>query len=284
MKIQHSAELIIATYNNPRALDLCLTAVNLQSTDNFFICVADDGSGSDTEELIRLWQGKFPGNRLRHIWQEDHGFQKNKILNKAIATSVADYLIFIDGDCIPSRGFVERHLQLRKQNTFLTGGVVRLDSSTTNAVTEGLITSGTAYSEKWLLRNRGERKLGTILKSNLLPHRIRGMLERITPVKRTWNGGNSSTWRRNLIEVNGFDEDLEYGAEDIELGYRLNNSGVEGRSVRYTTLLLHLEHPRDYANAETIERNRRHAKQSKIEFKTKTSSGITKNCGQDASP
>ena len=53
-----------------------------------------------------------------HVWQEDNGFQKSQILNKAILASTTDYLIFTDGDCIPRKDFVETHLNNRETGRF----------------------------------------------------------------------------------------------------------------------------------------------------------------------
>jgi hypothetical protein len=90
----------------------------------------------------------------------------------------------------------------------------------------------------------------------------------------TWNGGNSSTARINLIRVNGFDENFGYGAEDIELGFRLNNAGIHGCHLRYTAPVLHLEHERAYAQPGDRSRNKRAARQILRQGKTMASQGI----------
>jgi glycosyltransferase involved in cell wall biosynthesis len=45
---------------------------------------------------------------IQHVWQEDDGFQKCRVMNKAIVASRGEYLIFTDGDCIPHPDFDER--------------------------------------------------------------------------------------------------------------------------------------------------------------------------------
>ena len=270
-------ELIISTYNNPRALDLCLTAVKLQTINDFKVCIADDGSGIETQDLIKAWKKKYPPGQFRHVWHEDHGFQKNKILNRAIATSEAEYLIFIDGDCLPSPQFIERHLEKSRPNTFCSGGVVRLDEKMTDLASKEFIECGEIFSKEWLKTNKGEKKIGALLKLNYIPKSVAKFLEYISPVKKTWNGGNASTWRQHLLEVNGFEEYLRYGAEDIELGYRLNNAGVKGQHIRYTAPLLHLEHTRSYADHEVARQNKLIAKASKKSKKTKSKNGIFEN-------
>jgi len=46
-----------------------------------------------------------------HVWQEDEGFQKSRILNKAILACTSDYILMSDGDCIPKSDFVEQHIK-----------------------------------------------------------------------------------------------------------------------------------------------------------------------------
>ena len=268
-----SVEVVVSTYNNPRALDLALCALRRQSVAEFNVCVADDGSGQATRDLLNEWALSF-GPRLRHIWHSDHGFRKNRILNKAIASSTAEYLIFLDGDCVPGRVFVERHLALSKPDRFCTGGVIRLNLPTSNAIAREQIESGEVFTAQWLSDHQALDSFGSRLKAGLYPAWLSGLAETLTPVSKTWNGGNSSTWRINLIKVNGFDENFGYGAEDIELGYRLNNAGIRGRHLRYTAPVLHLEHERDYADLAGKEKNKETAQQVRKGGKTLSDQGI----------
>lgn len=268
-----SVEVVVSTYNHPRALDLVLHALLRQSQPDFRICIADDGSGPQTAELIAAWQQRL-GPRLRHIWQADRGFRKNRILNKAIASSTADYLIFLDGDCLPSEHFVARHLALARPRRFCTGGVIRLTLAASEAVRTPGVDSGEVFTPSWLGSHEALRSTSARLKAGVYPRWASRLAERLTTVRRTWNGGNSSTARINLIRVNGFDENFGYGAEDIELGFRLNNAGVRGHHLRYTALVLHLEHRRDYAHPDERVRNKQAARQALRQGKTTTSHGI----------
>lgn len=181
-------EVIVSTYNSPRFLDLCLCALAYQSQQDFDVCVADDGSTADTRERVEQWQQRHFGRRLRTVWHEDLGFRKNKILNAAIASSLADYLIFIDGDCIASPDFVSRHLALKEPSRFCTGGVVRLSAKATETASVGDIEQGRIFTVGWLRQNKSLTRLGTLLKLSLLPMVVSGALEKITPVNKKWSG------------------------------------------------------------------------------------------------
>ena len=92
--------VIITTYNSEEWLQKVLVGYSIQTEQDFEVVVADDGSAEKTKAVIESFQNqfKFP---IVHVWQEDNGFQKCKILNKAILKTKSDYLLFTDGDCIP---------------------------------------------------------------------------------------------------------------------------------------------------------------------------------------
>ena len=105
-------EVIVTTYNNPTALHFALLGLQGQTCQAFSVCIADDGSTESTRQVVEIWRQKFGPERFRHVWHPDKGFAKNQILNKAISSSKADYLVFLDGDCIASPDYLKRHLEL----------------------------------------------------------------------------------------------------------------------------------------------------------------------------
>lgn len=267
-------EVIVSTYNKPRELNLVLLALARQRGAEFGVCVADDGSAEPTAELVARWTSRLGPQRLRRVWHPDDGFQKNRILNRAIATSAADYLIFIDGDCLARPDFVATHLRRRRPRGFLSGGMVRLNRQASAALDEAAVEDGRVFGAQWLRRQLGTLSLSTRLKAGLLAPPLAALLERVTPVKRTWNGANSSGWRRDIVAVNGFDERLRYGAEDVEMGVRMAHDGVRAISVRYSLALLHIDHDRPYADAAVIARNQAHVAEVRRSGRRWTEFGI----------
>ena len=73
--------------------------------------IADDGSGPETKKVVEDFQKIFPVP-LIHAWQKDLGFRLAASRNNACKLSSGDYLIFLDGDCIPKKDFVEKHRKL----------------------------------------------------------------------------------------------------------------------------------------------------------------------------
>ena len=50
--------------------------------------------------------GRCFGDRLRTSGSADEGFRRARILNLAALEARGDYIVFIDGDCIPRVGFL----------------------------------------------------------------------------------------------------------------------------------------------------------------------------------
>ncbi len=249
-------ELILSTYDSPRALTLCLTSVACQRVRPDSICIADDGSGPETAAAITAFQAAHPELAIRHVWHEDRGFEKGAILNKAIASSEAEFLVFIDGDVMIHPDFIARHLELARPGRFSTGSLIRLDAATTAAVTPGMIADGTVFRRDWLRARGAIDRFGTWLKTMPFPKPVMNLLEILTPVQKALCGANASLYRADALRVNGYDEGIKYGGGDKEFGVRLTNAGVRGRHLRYTAPLVHLDHPRGYADPEKIRRHK----------------------------
>ena len=98
----------------------------------------------------------------------------------------------------------------------------------------------------------------------------------LTPTTPSWNGHNASGWKSDLLRVNGFDERMQYGGQDRELGERLQNAGVRGKQIRYLAICLHLDHGRGYATQESVTKNRGIRDKTRRERRTWTRCGIEK--------
>lgn len=265
------SELVISTYQKPDYLALVLSTLAGQSQRPDSVCVADDGSDGRTATVVAAFQAAHPDLSLRHVWHADLGFRKTLILNEAVRSSTAGYMIFIDDDCLMHPGFIGRHLHLARRGRFLTGSVIRLDASQTG----DLLATGRV---DWTAQGRPPgwqpRKLSETLKSMPLPPALMGVLDRLSPVRCSWAGGNASTFRDNILAVNGFDTRMAYGGEDKEFGARLINSGIKGRHLRYSAPLYHLDHGRSYVDPETVARNRAIILDTRATRRVRTLSGI----------
>ncbi len=259
-----SVGVIVSTYNNPQWLEKALWGLRYQTHRPDEIIIADDGSTDETRLLVERYAKTMP---IRYVWHKDKGFLKTTILNKAVLEATADYLIFIDQDLIARSDFISQHYLHARKGHFVSGGAVLLPEQLSHAVTEEDIRTQRLFDIAWL-RQHGlpwNWKMSKLWRSKFLCW----LLNRLTPTRATWNGGNASTWREYILQANGFDTRMRYGAEDREFGQRLMNAGYKGIQLRYGTPLMHLYHTRPYRNEEDWQRNCKIWKQT-IQSKTTT--------------
>jgi glycosyltransferase involved in cell wall biosynthesis len=223
--------LLISTYNWPEALDLVLKSVLNQTVLPNEILIADDGSSEETKILIDKFRNvlKIP---VSHIWQEDIGFRKSKILNKAIAQTNADYIIQIDGDCILHNNFISDHLRFVQKGNYLYGSRVNILPKYVSEVFEKKITKFNFFSKE--IKNK--------TRALYIPF-ISKLYKSHYGISKKFRGCNVSFWRKDLIAISGYNEDFEgWGREDSDLVIRMGNNGVKAKRIRYAGILYHIFH------------------------------------------
>lgn len=231
-------------------------SLSRQTFQNFEVVIADDGSDELAVECIHqlMETASFP---VKHCWHPDNGWQKNIALNHAIEASEGIYLVFIDGDCIPHRYFLEDHFSNRKENYVLSGRRVQLSKKRTEnlcieQIKVGFLEKGTGllvllldgilgkvkHSENAIrVRNRFLRKC-------LIKDKFRGIL-----------GCNFSIHKSDILKVNGFDERYNYPGtgEDTDLDHRLQRAGIYCQSRKHLLTIYHIHHKKsDLAHAPNL--------------------------------
>jgi len=270
---QLKISVIVSTYNSEAWLEKVLLGFNCQSFRDFEVIIADDGSAAPTRELLQRMQEEvfYP---IVHIWQEDDGFQKSRILNKAVVACNTEYIIMTDGDCIPRRDFVEVHYINKEEGYFISGGYYMLPMNISLLITPEDIEQQRCFDINWLK----EKGIPKTFKNNKLTARglAARFLNAITPTNASWNGHNSSGWKKDILNVNGFDERMQYGGQDRELGERLFNFGIKSKQLRYSAVCVHLDHKRGYRTPESLEKNAGIRKKTKQEKRVWTYYGISR--------
>jgi glycosyltransferase involved in cell wall biosynthesis len=226
-----SNSLIVATYNWKEALALVLASVRSQSLLPGEVIVADDGSRGDTRGLIAREAATFPVP-LRHVWQEDDGFRKGRILNEAMARASGDYLVAIDGDMLIHPEFVRSHLRFARRGWYIQGSRMMLGlTATARTLAAGRRAAGIFSAD---VRNRVNG-----IHAPFLSRFSRG---ETGPILRT-RGCNISYWRDDILRVNGYNESIEgWGREDSEMIARLMNAGVRRRNLKFAAVSYHMHH------------------------------------------
>lgn len=229
--------LIISTYNWPEALHCCLLSVARQEVLPDEVIVADDGSTRDTGALIESLENGFPVP-LKHIWHQDEGFRKARILNKAVGSSTGEYIIQIDGDVILNAYFIKDHLAAAEKGAFIRGTRAMLTPARTTEVLSSKETGIHAFSGGVYHRLNGIR----------LPI-LRFLGQRREMNSRSVRGSNMAFWKSDFILVNGYNNELQgWGHEDEELAARFINNEIIKKIIKLSAVqfhLYHLERPRD---------------------------------------
>lgn len=248
-----NVSIIISTYNSPIWLEKVLWGLEQQTYRNFEVVIADDGSSNETEVVLKKFS-QFCFFNIKHVWQEDEGFRKCEIVNKGIILAEEEYIIFLDGDCIPKENFVFEHISQAQPNTFLTGSFIRLPMTISILIDRETIINQECFEWNWLIKNglQKNRKNSKInMKKFLVP-----LFNKISPARTNFKGGNASAWKKDLLQINGFDHRMAWGGEDRELGERLKNIGIKGKHVRYSAIIIHLDHSRGYADPVQVAKNK----------------------------
>lgn len=232
--------VIVTTYNRPDALTAVLEGYCGQSDQSFDLIVADDGSREETADAIRRFARRASFS-IMHVWQEDQGFRAAEIRNRAVASTSAEYVIFTDGDCVPSRHFVQAHKHLAEAGYFLGANRVLLSAELTNRVVRERVPVHTWSEVEWT-RRWLQRDVNRLLPLVQLPD---GPFRKWSPTR--WSGiktCNLSVWREDLVRVNGLDASYQgWGLEDSDLVIRLLHAGVKHKNARFAATVFHLWHP-----------------------------------------
>lgn len=225
--------LLISTYNWKEALSLCLYSVFAQTVKPAEILIADDGSRDDTRQMIEEMKKKtdIP---IVHVWHEDKGFRKTKILNQALLKVTSPYIIQIDGDVILEEHFIADHLELAEKGYFVCGSRVLLNTKTTHRFLHGLDHHPAFFKHSlgFMLNSFRSKMLRRYLSMRYGKYNIWRM-----------RGCNMAYWKEDMLQVNGYNESLEmWGQEDVEFGCRLLHLGVVKKQLKMGGVEFHLHH------------------------------------------
>lgn len=267
--------VVVSTFNRPQALDLVLAGLARQSVLPLQILIADDGSRSETADVVIHWASR--GLPIEHCWHADKGFRKTIILNQAASKICAPYVIFLDGDCIPLKSFVSDHLKLSGPKTILAGSRVLASQSYTRALESGAESCFDRGLGYWLIKGvtgATNRFLPTIR----LPD---GAWRDLRPENwRLVRGCNFSLFTEDFLLADGFDETIVgWGREDSDLAVRLIHLGLRVKSLACAAPVVHLWHQEESRNRLTL--NDRHLAQTLAEGRTKARTGLSSRINPD---
>jgi glycosyltransferase involved in cell wall biosynthesis len=239
MRHAQTISVVITTYNRPEALEAVVRACFMQNDKNFEIIIADDGSTANTQDCVRRLAEGAPVP-VRHVWQPDQGFRAAMARNRGTLAARGDYIIFLDGDCIPQRDFIARHRALSEPGCLVSGSRILMSERLTGRILrQGIAIPDTSVLTRLAWRARGD--LNKTLQLGLRwPDlgRVRNSFS-----WRRIKSCNLAVWRSDLERVNGFDESfVGWGYEDSDVVLRLFHAGVKRKDGAFATEVFHLWH------------------------------------------
>lgn len=235
--------VIVSIYKDVEALDVIINSLVNQTHQADEIIISEDGNSKDVKRYCETLKNL----KIKHLSQPDNGWRKNKALNKAIKESKNDYLIFIDGDCVPYPTFIESHVTLCEENTVLCGRRTEPGKKFSQQLRTKKLSIdkfvANYISNYFKLKKDNVRHYD----DGIYLHPNSSILKLIKKFRKKENhivGCNFSCWKKDLEKINGFDEDftLPTTGEDTDIERRMRHFGIKMKSCRYSANMVHLYH------------------------------------------
>jgi glycosyltransferase involved in cell wall biosynthesis len=241
MRGDASTSVVLATYERADALELVLRALSEQEGERFEVLVADDGSGAEVAAKVQRWRTRL---KVNHVWQPKEGFRKARALNLAALAASGDYLLFLDADCIPRRGFIRAVRRARRPGWFLTTKRLFLSEGFTRRVLENETPVWRWSAAHWLARAPWEvRRPGYLVPARDRRRPWRPQLPEFVPPAAAYCLFDLP--RGDFESVNGYDARCVRAndGEDQDLAIRLRRSGLRCGWPGPASTVIHLWHP-----------------------------------------
>jgi glycosyltransferase involved in cell wall biosynthesis len=234
--------LLIGFYNNLRCFELQMASLEMQTMTDFEVLLCDDGSSDEVVQQIRAYMkdSKFI---IKHLWQKDDGWRKCELLNKGLLACESEYVVFVDQDCLLHPEFLKEHYINRSENLVLAGRRAELTEGLSQKLTVERIHDQYIQKNYWwfllfmFFHKDNQWFKGLYLKSA-------GLRRFFNRKKKAIVGCNFSVHIKHLKAINGVDMTYQRpcGAEDTDVGIRLNNLGLQTKSICNMAVQYHLWH------------------------------------------
>ncbi len=247
--------VVVTYFEAPDELALTLAALEQQDypRELFEVVIVDDGSRSPLEAPSGCPM------TVRVVHQEDRGFGLARARNTGVAAAAHEIIVFLDCDMMPERGWLTAHARWHHaaSDVLTIGSRVHVDPHgiTAEAVRQR---SGPLSN---LFDGRAVRRPEWI---EVHMDRTKRLTSDDDDLFRVASGGNLGVSRQFYETVGRYDESFtQWGAEDIEFGYRAYTRGALLVPVR-TALCWHQGEGAEPSDAESASLELQRAKISQL--------------------
>lgn len=253
--IKMRCTIIISVYKDTECLDLILESLSEQTVIPDEVIISEDGNSQEMLIYIPVAQNKYKNLNIKHLFQEDIGWRKNR----AIVASQYEYLIFIDGDCVPYSTFIQGHIKSSQKNIVLCGKRFELGEEFSQKIKEKKLKIKDIEKSFF-------RLLPKLIKDKArhpedgIPFKYNNLIAKIVNKRKVRHiiGCNFSCYKEDFLKINGFNEDFIHPSEgeDVDPSWRFRKVGVELRGLRLVANIAHIYHEKRF-NHEIGEINRK---------------------------
>lgn len=238
--------LIVAVYRDIDALSIIVEALRHQTYNDFELVVSEDCMYPE----MKAYVDSIDGINVVHTTQEDLGVRKSRSQNNGVLASSGEYLIFIDGDCVPYSTFIERHVALAKHRRVISGRRVNLGPKYAQKIRQHKLSplqleKNYLWYFPFLARDAHERHAESGFSFDPKGFVYKKFLENRSSSTDIL-GCNFSCFKEDMVAINGFDE--WYGpsplSDDTDLQWRFIGMKYEIVSCKNVANVFHLYHKR----------------------------------------
>lgn len=236
--------IILVVYNQLLSLKLILRSIQAQ---DFAGCkeviITDDGSNVELFSKVRkdFDKADIP---IKYVWQQDKGVRPAEARNNGIKLASGNYLLFLDGDMVPTIDLVRKHMEGHKQEKLLIAGSRKWRGQISSEIADSIeakpievvlhqLESEWPIDEDSSKREKTERK------------RRSDWLDSSSPWRACFSGNLSVQRAPEVL----FDENyVGFGNEDWELSYKLCMLHGYKPVYKDDASAYHLETPQSVSN------------------------------------
>lgn len=219
--------IITSIYNQLDNLKLILIALEKQTFKDFEFIIVEDDQNPEVSDFINKVKNKY-SYPIIHIPTPRTFFKRNHIFNKGLRISKGEYIVFLDGDCLPHRKWLEAYSRYLTPTTVCLGRRYNLNEENTERLRNGNL----SFIQILLTGRRVENAV-------YFPWKI---CKKHT--NRPIAGCNWGVSKQALIDINGLDEDYQgWGYDDKDVDWRLRmNKKYKFISLKNQAIVYHLYH------------------------------------------